>query len=140
MSPTGREAWRRVLGMAAVWLVFGAAVGVLTAPKPDAIGVVAGVIAGVVVLLPLGLVLTCVGGRGRDSTAGGLLGLIVVPAVWHLAALPLPPAWAAPFGLLFGGIVGATAVGVFYRLPRLVLCAARTRHADAGDLQKPVSV
>ena len=124
MSPTGGEALRRVLGMAGVWLVFGAAVGALTVPKPDTIGVVAGVIAGVVVLLPAGLVLACVGGRGRDSAAGGLLGLVVVPAVWHLAALPLPPSWAAPFGRPFGGIVGATVVGAFYRLPRLILCAA----------------
>src|SRR5262245_20735733 len=131
MSPTGRERLRRVLGMAAVWLVFGSAVGMLTAPKPDTIGVVAGVIAGVVVLVPVGLALACVGGRGRDSAAGDLLGLTVVPAAWHLAALPLSPAWAAPFGLLFGGIVGATAVGVFYRLPRLLLSAGR-HHSPGG--------
>jgi hypothetical protein len=120
-----RSALKRLPGMLVVWGAIGAAVGVLTAQTPGPIGIVAGIIAGLIVITPLGALLTLIGGRARESLLGAALGVVLVPALARLVALPVTAVSLAPFGLILGALVGATAVTALYRLPLLVLSAGR---------------
>ena len=62
-----RTAVRRIVGMALLWLGFGIVVGYLTAPDQTPIGIAAGVIAGMIVLPPLGAVLGAAMGAGYSG-------------------------------------------------------------------------
>jgi hypothetical protein len=113
-----RAALRRMPGMVLVWLGFGVLLGFVAPSAPGKVAMAAAATAGVIVLTPMGVVLALVGGRWRESLAGGLLGLLVVP---YLMSMPgLEPRMMNAFGLIFGGIIGATVLTVLYRLPRLL--------------------
>ena len=120
-----RSALKRLPGMLVVWGAIGVAVGVLTTQTPGPIGIVAGIIAGMIVITPLGPLLTLMGGRARESMLGAVLGVVVVPALARLVELPVTSVSLAPFGLVLGALVGATVVTAFYRLPLLVLSVSR---------------
>ena len=120
--------------MLVVWGAIGMAVGVLTAQTPGPIGIVAGIIAGVIVITPLGALLTLIGGRARESLIGAALGVLLVPALARLVALPVTSVSLAPFGLILGALVGATAVTALYRLPLLVMSVSRAaRPAESNS-------
>ena len=122
-AETFRATLRRMPGMIAVWLGFGVLLGFVSPAGTGPIGVAAGATAGVIVLTPMGVMLALLGGRWRETLAGGLLGLLIVP---HVASVPgLTPRLMNAFGLIFGGIVGATAVTALYRFPRLLWSVAR---------------
>lgn len=136
--PFVHAALGRLPGMIAVWAGFGVVAGVLAAPGAGPVAVVAGAVAGLIVLTPLGAALAVAGGKWRDSLAGGALGLALVPAaVW--AGVSTGPS-LAPVALVFGGTVGATVVTVCYRLPRLLLAAARPRVASGHGVEETVAV
>jgi hypothetical protein len=102
--------------MTLLWLAFGALVGAGTAPPgAGTIGILSGAIAGMLVLPLLGTALGLMGGQFREALAGGLCGLAVGVAV---AAFSTAAPWrfGADFGLLVGGLVGAT----FPRICRLL--------------------
>jgi hypothetical protein len=119
--------------MLVVWGLIGSAVGLLTTPASGSVGVVAGIIAGLVVLTPVGVMLTLAGGRARDSLGGAGLGLALAFGSVGLGAGPAVPVAVVPFGLLAGALVGATVVTAFYRLPRLVLSAGGRGRAVASN-------
>jgi hypothetical protein len=127
-----RPAMRRLPGMLGVWAMIGVAVGILTTPGPNPVGVVAGIIAGLIVMTPLAVVLTFIGGRGRDSLLGGLMGLALVPALVRFGDLPITQVPPVPFGIVLGALIGTTVVTAFYRFPRLVLAA--------GDWGRPAGL
>ena len=57
-------------------------------------------------------------GAGRESLAGGLLGLLLIPLAGSVPGLA--PRSLNAFGLIMGGIVGAMLVTYVYRFPRLL--------------------
>ena len=122
-----RAAVWRLPGMLVVWGLIGSAVGVLTAQAPGPIGIIAGLIAGVIVLTPVGAVLTLTGGRARDSLVGAGVGLVLAFVLAGFGAAPVGSVAVVPFGILAGALIGATVVTAFYRLPQLVLSAGRGR-------------
>jgi hypothetical protein len=133
-----RTAVRRIVGMALLWLGFGIVVGYLTAPDQTPIGIAAGVIAGMIVLPPLGAVLGAIGCRWRESLNGGLLGLAACTTLTLIRDRP-DAATLAAFGVIVGGLVGAT-VAVVFRLPRLVLAGVRRLARSDDRVDKPVPV
>jgi hypothetical protein len=114
-----RQYGGRVLATTLLWSVFGLIVGGLMAP-PGTIGLVANGVAGVIVLTPLGMLVGLLGGRWKETLLCGLIGISVgaMRGAWGDAD---GAAFSAAVGLVCGGIVGATFVSVFYRLPRLVV-------------------
>jgi hypothetical protein len=109
---------KRVRNMTLLWLGFGALVGAGTAPPgAGTIGILSGAIAGMLVLPLLGTALGLMGGQLRETLAGGLCGLAVGTAV---AALRTEAPWqfGADFGLLVGGLAGATFPGLCLLLRR----------------------
>jgi hypothetical protein len=119
--------------MLGVWGLIGSAVGVLTAQTPGPVGIVAGIIAGMIVFTPIGAVLTLAGARARDSLFGAVLGLVLASVLAGFGTAPVLPVSVVPFGLLFGALVGATVVTAFYRLPRLVLSAGGRGRAASNS-------
>jgi hypothetical protein len=97
-----------VLQMSLLWLGFGIVVGAASAlPDGDAIRIVSGIIAGMIVLPVIGALLGLIGGRWRETLIGGGAGLIVA------LGLGLATGQSALFavtnvGLVSGAIVGAT--------------------------------
>jgi hypothetical protein len=129
----GSESWVRDIGRrvgvsALVWCGFGVVAGVSIAPELTPIGLVAGVIAGVVVLTPIGVVMGLIGGRWMEMLVGGAVGTAagVVAALLQSTALGQPVA----LGLISGGLVGSTFVTTFWRLPRLVRRLVRPHPSD----------
>jgi hypothetical protein len=112
LPPRGTLA-RRVRDMAALWLVFGALVGVGSAPTGGgAVAIVSFMIAGMMVLPLLGVVLGLLGGGVKEACIGGLCGGVVGVAVgWACGARN--PLLGANLGLINGGMVGATFATVF---------------------------
>jgi len=115
-----RGLMRHARNMTLLWLAFGVVVGAcLTPPGGGWVGLVSGAIAGMIVLPPIGLLLGMLGARWQETLAcafaglllGALAGTAGAGAVGHASAL----------GLVFGGMVGATFLAFFYRLPRLLL-------------------
>lgn len=135
---TLRAAVRRMTDLALVWLGFGIIVGYLTAPQPTPIGIAAGVIAGMIVLPPVGAMLGAIGCRWRESLNGGVCGLAVGTALAIVQGRP-DAATVSGFGVIVGGLVGATVLG-FYRFPRLVFVGVRrlARSDDRVDKSVPV--
>jgi len=109
---------RRLGQMAFLWVILGSIVGICTVGAGGTILLIAGGIAGVVVLVPVGVILALLGARWPETlacaTAGFLVGAgagLFLESVGTLAAT----------GLIFGGLVGGTFLAVFYRLPRMLL-------------------
>jgi hypothetical protein len=134
-----RAAARRIAAMSLLWLGFGVAAGVLTAPQNTPLGIAAGIVAGMIVLPPVGALLGAIGGRWKESMAGGTLGLAMCTA-YALAQARPDAAGVAAFGLILGGLVGATVVTALYRLPRLVLGGVRQLMRSDDRLHQSVSV
>lgn len=124
--------------MALTWMGFGVIVGYLTAPDYSTIGIAAGVVAGMIVLSPLGGMLGAIGSRWKDSLNGGVLGLAGGTA-FALAQGRPDAATVAAFGLIFGGLVGATVVA-FIRIPLLVIGGVRRLARSNDRVDKPVAV
>jgi hypothetical protein len=130
---------RMILGRvgvsAMIWSGFGLVVGMCTAPDSRPISVVASLIAGVIVLAPVGAVTGLFGGRWQELLVGGTLGL--AGGVLLAVVRGEPVGYMAALGVVFGGLVGATVVSTFWRLPRLLkrLIAPAGSHVH---FQKPV--
>ena len=115
-----RSLLTNALRMSLLWAAFGVLVGVGTTPAGEGwIGPVAGAIAGVIVLAPIGMILGLFGAR-RVETSACAAGGLCVGGIAGLATSG-DPIFLASSGLIFGGLLGATVVAVFYRLPRLLL-------------------
>ena len=97
---------RRVAAMTLLWASFGLFVGIDIAPPSGLIGFASCILAGLIVLTPIGPVLGLLGGRAKATLVGGLVGTLLgllaggfTPAgISHLAST----------GLIFGGLAGAT--------------------------------
>lgn len=98
----------KVLRMTLLWLGIGIAVGILSAPPERGIvGMIAGAIAGIIVMPFMGAFLGLIGGQWRETLLGGLAGLILGFGLGIASGVPeLRP--AANVGLVGGAIVGAT--------------------------------
>src|SRR5262249_48612300 len=100
------------------WATFGAAIGIITAPAPrDAIMIFSGIVAGLIVLTPVGVILGLAGGRHSESLAGGTIGLILAMIGASISGSG-DPLLITSTGLVMGGLAGATMIGVFWRFPR----------------------
>jgi hypothetical protein len=115
--------------MACLWANFGVIVGLATAPPhSDAIGALAGVVAGLIVLVPLGAFLGALGGHLSLAAWGGVCGTgmgVGTAALAGSAAMRV-----APVTLIAGAAAGAT----------LPLALARVRnlfHLFAGVPRSP---
>jgi hypothetical protein len=116
--------------MSLLWLGFGVVIGACSEPARggSVIGVVSGIIAGVVVLTWFGPVLGLMGGQVWPTFLGALCG----GAAGALAASltgAADPLLVGNFGLILGGLVGAT-FSIFVRwlrfLVRVVALPPRT--------------
>jgi len=110
----------RVRNMVLLWLALGALIGAWTSPaRGGLLDVVAGAIAGTLILTPLGAALGLLGGRHDETMIGALAGFIL----GSLAALGAGGdlAFLSCTGLLGGGLLGATLAGLFWRLPRQLM-------------------
>ncbi len=117
---------RRVLTTMFLWVGFGIFLGVLTAPAGRGlIPIIAGAVAGVIVLSPLGIFFGLLGGSRRITLVSGVVGLGLGLGVDLTGVVRDGPSPAA-VGLLMGGLIGATVVSLYYRLPRLVLVLVRS--------------
>jgi hypothetical protein len=88
------------------------------------VALVANIIAGMLLLPPLGLVLGLIGGRWNESLLGGLLGLTCGMA-GRLVLPGMGVTSLASFGLLFGGMMGATLPLIFRLIRRHVFATGR---------------
>jgi len=117
---------RHAGNMTLLWLAFGVVVGTCLAPPGGGwVRLVSGTIAGMIVLPPIGLVLGMLGARWREALACGFVGLLL--GALAAAATAGSVGYAAAFGLIFGGLLGATFLAFFYRLPRLLLSRRAAR-------------
>jgi hypothetical protein len=97
-----------VLRMTLLWLAFGPVVGVLSSPLEEGFTrMVAGVIAGVIVCVPFGVLLGLIGGQWRESLVGGMAGLTLGLSVGMASGFSQLMA-AGNVGLVGGAMVGAT--------------------------------
>jgi hypothetical protein len=105
-----RGSWpfvRRVLATTGVWAALGLSVGISQRPPGGAVAVLAGALAGLIVLTPLGLVCGLLGARPGTTAVGAFSGA----ALMALAAVASGIGQAgqgAALGLILGAIVGAT--------------------------------
>src|SRR5262245_55508697 len=89
VPPLGQRVGQGVL----VWLAFVLPVGLATMPpNSGAIGFISGVIAGCIVLLPVGAVVGAMGATWRFSLAGGVVGGLAGLAAFLAGALSAPNA------------------------------------------------
>ena len=73
-----------------------------------------------IILTPIGFLLGLIGGRWNESLIGAAVGQLVGLGV-GLAGAWIEPKMLSTIGLVYGALFGATAIGLFYRLPRLLL-------------------
>lgn len=112
-----RALGRNALRMMVVWAAIGALSGILVAPQPRTpISIIAGVIAGLIVMTPVGAVLALFAARRAEVLIAALLGLGVGAAVAVCLGRSDVSALANQ-GLVMGGLFGSTLIPVFYRLP-----------------------
>lgn len=116
----------RIVCTTAVWVGMGVVLGLLAGTGTGFIGFAAAVSAGVILLGPLGLVLALTGAKWNECLTGATVGMVLGVAVSLLLGRPEPNRGGA-VGLICGGLFGATAINLFYRLPRYV--AAKYRSA-----------
>ena len=116
--------------MACTWCLFGVVVGIITLPPGhDFVATIAGMLAGTIVLVPLGLVLGLVGGQPSLTLWGGVTGA-GVSALLGVAIQNVDLARLAPLALIGGAIAGATlpmATSSISSLGRLLVQARRSR-------------
>jgi len=106
--PAPFSARRRLAAMTLIWAAFGVAVGMFLLPPRGLIPLVSGVLAGLIVLSPLGVALGLLGGEVKTSLIGGVAGVLVggVTALVFATDLPwlacvawserpAPPCWRA---------------------------------------------
>ena len=132
-----REMAIRIGCSALIWCGFGIVVGICISPEPTVIGMIAGSIAGMIVLTPLGAILGMMGGRPFEVLSVGGVGLTVGSALGMVQGGDWRQ-WSA-MGLIMGGLVGATFVPFFWRLPRLLSRFARDLYAK-HQAKQPVFV
>jgi hypothetical protein len=102
--------------MACLWGLFGVLVGVATLSRPlNAAGVIAGMVAGLIILVPLGVLLGLAGGRPGLTLVGGVGGTGLGAVTGLLAGAPDAPHLAS-MGLISGAVTGATLHLVFWTL------------------------
>jgi hypothetical protein len=116
-----KEGWLRRVGyMALLWLVIGAVVGAsVVRPGTGTPNLLAGVVAGMIVLGSLGILLGLIGGRWNEAAVGAASGQSI-GLIAGVLGVTGGPVLLTTTGLIFGALVGSTIVGVFYRLPRLI--------------------
>lgn len=120
-SATPRGLGWRVLDMTLLWAGFGIAIGPGSAPPgSNWIGLIAGIIAGLIILPPLGALLGLCGGRWKESLIGGTIGAALALTGGLIQGTDRLP-MVGNVGLIYGGLLGATFLGLFYRLPCLLL-------------------
>jgi hypothetical protein len=103
-----RSMGANVLRMTLLWLAFGPVVGVLSSPLEEGIiRIVAGMIAGVIVCVPCGVLMGLIGGQWRESLVGGVAGLTLGLSVGMVTGFSELMA-AGNVGLVGGAMVGAT--------------------------------
>lgn len=128
----------RVRGMAVTWAFLGAAMGASAGGVSGGfVGGFAGMIAGAIELAALGAVLGVIGGRPGESLLGGVCG-VAAGILARLVGGHPNPVLAADFGLVFGGLVGAT-LRPYCRLislPFLVLGRIRPWLLAAGPFSR----
>jgi hypothetical protein len=92
--------------MALLWAALGAVVGIGTAPGQEMVDLAAGITAGVIVLLPVGLLLGLLGSQARLALLGSMAGAVFGAAVGTVVG----PAGLSPVlvGLVGGAIMGGT--------------------------------
>jgi hypothetical protein len=113
--------------MLLLWRGFAAFVGPGSMPPGlGASGVVSGLIAGVIVLAPVGVAMGLIGGGWKAALCGGAGGLALGAAAGWLGGEPNPLTRAA-VGLVAGAVVGATFPRLcrLFLLPLLALAARR---------------
>jgi hypothetical protein len=109
LSPL-RHLVKRVLGMMALWTLFGLIVG-STSLGGNIIGILSGAIAGAIVLPWLGMFLGLLGGPAKDSLVGGLTGALVAVIYSSLRAGAID-SYTVNICLIIGGIMGANFAGL----------------------------
>jgi hypothetical protein len=118
--------WGRLWAMAVLWGVLGAVVGAgSNSVGVGAIAVISAMIAGTLVLSPLGVGLALIGGRPQESLFGGLGGWSVGALAGAITGVVSPLAQAS-FTLLVGALFGATFCGLFRLLKGRLLYATRS--------------
>lgn len=115
-----RRAIKNAVKMSILWAGLGMVVGCLTLPvNGNGTLLTANILAGIIVLTPLGALLGFFGAGRREvlicALGGAMLSYVGASAVAHADL-----AKAAAIGLVFGGAVGATFVTTFFRLPSFI--------------------
>jgi hypothetical protein len=122
-----RSTARRVRDMVLVWALFGVVCGLMIGwDQRSLVALVSGMIAGALVLPVLGAFLGVIGGQWKETLAGGLGGLVLGALAAALSGRGSMP-HLAQVGMIFGGLVGATFLSLFARLPRLLWAQAFPR-------------
>lgn len=118
-----------VLQMSLLWLTFGIVVGAASAlPDGDVIRIISGIIAGMIILPVFGALLGLLGGRWRETLAGGVAGAIVGFGV-GVATGQAEILALANVGLVGGAIVGATFLSFANHFRRAFFsCQANATH------------
>jgi hypothetical protein len=112
--------FRRAVSMTLSWMLMGVMLGLLGTRGSGVIGLAASLTAGVILMTTAGLLLSATGGRWDESLVGGMLGMVFGVSVAFIMGRS-DPRESIALGLTSGAFLGATAVTVFYRLPRLVV-------------------
>jgi hypothetical protein len=106
---SGPDIRRRMASMTSVWLFLGMVLGIHTGWRLHAgpVAIVSHAIAGSIVLAFLGIAISILADRWRESLIGGLGGMLfgAVAELWNCAT---PAGQAVNMGLLIGALVGAT--------------------------------
>ncbi len=120
----------RALWTLLAWVLLGIPVGISTAPQHQgSIPIIAGAVAGMIVLAVVGLCCGLLGGRCLPTILGAAAGAVVTTiAAWISPAAAHVPSLAG-IGLVAGGLVGSTASAFLqmwaWVLSRLVPSSAR---------------
>lgn len=106
---SSRPLGKRVRDMMLVWLLFGIVLGLCSEPARGGtfIGVLSGVIAGLVVMLPLGVLLGLFGGEVKPTVLGGIAAATLGACIAAGCAMPNPH-FILSLSLILGGLLGAT--------------------------------
>jgi hypothetical protein len=99
---------RRTLCMMGIWTCFGVLIGAFDPRFSGRIGMIAAMIAWSLILSILGMFLGLVGGSYKESMIGGILGAAIAAVTVFALPSDFGLAMQVIFGLLIGGIIGAT--------------------------------
>lgn len=103
---------------ALIWSLLGVMVGICIAPELTPIPLAANIIAGTIVLTPVGIALSLFRSKWQEVVIGSILGF--TGGILLALTRSEPCGYMAAVGIIFGGMVGATAIPVLWRFPRLV--------------------